>query len=575
MDRIISRPKNTSNDTVLEQRRYSSNDTVLRRKNTVIAGRKIYEKREAERESEVEKNTIDFVEGNRRSNLDEAKTSHQEVMSELKGLFDEFLGADTSVNQKDRSDRTIRLERVVDPPSQSKTDLTQQKAVSLVQDKKRKKLSEYSLAELTEKILKKVILIRHEGDIYFYNGRTYQIVANQQELLELMVNHVDLTGFNCMATKKFSDLLSYMKAREDLIPEDYAEKICETKYFVVLKNGILDLRSLKLLRHSPEHLTFYELDAEWRKNTDVKYFRKFLRDVSGGDHEIETRIKETIGYLLSPSNDGKCFFVLGVAHDSGKSTVGRLLQEIIGERYVVYRATYQMSNQFALGDTQGKILNMAMDLPKGKLDSKTVALLKQISGGDQITIERKYEHMRSVRSKMRFLFASNYPVTIPRADDDDAFWERMIVVPFLYSIPKAELDHDLLDKLLEERDGIVEICLHAVHGIIKRRYQFSKCQAADKMKQKWRYQTEDFSGTIERYAEHRLIVTGQLADRLYLQDVYSDYCDFCYQYDLEEVTYDYFTNWMKMNLTKCQFGRLRCKPEDNPRAGVKGLKVKV
>ena len=43
MDRIISRPKNTSNDTVLEQRRDSSNDTVLRRKNTVIAGRKIYE----------------------------------------------------------------------------------------------------------------------------------------------------------------------------------------------------------------------------------------------------------------------------------------------------------------------------------------------------------------------------------------------------------------------------------------------------------------------------------------------------------------------------------------------------
>lgn len=67
---------------------------------------------------------------------------------------------------------------------------------------------------------------------------------------------------------------------------------------------------------------------------------------------------------------------------------------------------------------------MAMDLPKGKLDAMTVALLKQITGGDLITVEKKYENMRSIRSKMRFLFASNYPVVIPKVDDDTAFWDE-------------------------------------------------------------------------------------------------------------------------------------------------------
>ena len=52
---------------------------------------------------------MDFVEDKRRSNLDGSKTSHQEVVSELKGLFDEFLEANTSANQKENSYKPIRL----------------------------------------------------------------------------------------------------------------------------------------------------------------------------------------------------------------------------------------------------------------------------------------------------------------------------------------------------------------------------------------------------------------------------------------------------------------------------------
>ena len=55
---------------------------------------------------------------------------------------------------------------------------------------------------------------------------------------------------------------------------------------------------------------------------------------------------------------------------------------------------------------------------------------------------------------MRFLFASNYPVTIPKADNDDAFWDRMIVVPFKYSLAKEDVDVHFVDKLVAEKDGI-------------------------------------------------------------------------------------------------------------------------
>lgn len=434
-----------------------------------------------------------------------------------------------------------------------------------------KNLSKYSLSDLVEMLLQKVIVIRHEDALYYYNGRTYDLIDTEQRFLEVIVNKVDLTGFGCMGIRKFSECFSYIKAREDLIPRDYEKRLKEAKYFVVLKNGVLDLRSLELRKHSPEYLTFYELKAKWTGKRDTEFFEKFLNQISDGDQQIRTRIQEVMGYLMSSLNDGKCFFVMGTAPDSGKSTIGNLLREIIGERYIAYRATYQLSNRFSLGDTQGKLINMAMDLPKGKLDAMTVALLKQITGGDLITVEKKYENMRSIRSKMRFLFASNYPVVIPKVDDDTAFWERMIIIPFEHSVPKPELDHELLEKLFQEKNSIVTRCLCAVHKVVTRNFSFSHCAVADNMKKRWRYQLEDISGTIEQYVSEKLTVTGNVSDKVYLQDIYLNYRKYCTQQGLMAVTYEYFSNWLKMTFQNCEFRRIRCASKDNPRIGVIGM----
>ena len=112
------------------------------------------------------------------------------------------------------------------------------------------------------------------------------------------------------------------------------------------------------------------------------------------------------------------------------------------------------------------MLNMSLDRPKGKLNTLTVSLIKQITGGDLISTEQKYEKIKEIRTNMRFLFGSNFPVTLPKEDDDDAFWERMIIIPFLYSIDKGEADPNILSKLMQEKDGIVTQCLLAFNEIL-------------------------------------------------------------------------------------------------------------
>lgn len=152
--------------------------------------------------------------------------------------------------------------------------------------------------------------------------------------------------------------------------------------------------------------------------------------------------------------------------------MGRLLRQLIGETYVSSLSTQKLEERFALGNAHGKILNISMDLPNGKVASTSTAIIKQITGGDTITSERKYDKQRELHSDMRFLFASNFPVTVSRSDDDDAFWDRMVIIPFPVSIKREDMDKELLEKLLEEKDAIIALCLQAFHKVLRRNYLF-------------------------------------------------------------------------------------------------------
>lgn len=436
-----------------------------------------------------------------------------------------------------------------------------------------KKAEKYTLYSMADEILRKVRIIRHHGELYYYTGRTYQAINDEENLLELIRSKVRNDAFLKTSTGVFRDLLTFMRADRRLVPPDYEKRLKDGKYYVVFKNGVLNLKTMVLLQHSPEYLTFYELKAKWHRNLSSRHFEQFLRSVSGGDHEIELRIKESMGYLLSPINDGKLFFVMGTAPNSGKSTLGRLLRQLIGEAYVSSLSTQKLAERFALGNAHGKILNISMDLPKGKVASTSTAIIKQITGGDTITSERKYDKQRELHSDMRFLFASNFPVTVSRSDDDDAFWDRMVIIPFPVSIKRENMDKELLEKLLEEKEAIIALCLQAFHKVLQRNYLFSVCSQADVMKREWRYKEPDYTGSIQPFMEDCIEITGRKSDGIFFAELYEKYCDYCKENGFEATGRHKLRSWILANEKLCDKTRMRL-TEKNPRSSFSGMRWK-
>ena len=426
-----------------------------------------------------------------------------------------------------------------------------------------------TLQDMQNAIVAQVPLITHNGGLYYYNGRTYKALGSSYELLGLVRSKVSTTAFASTTTKQFFDLLVYLKADDRLTPVHYGSRLKNSKYKVVLNNGVLDLESMELHPHSSRYLTFHELEADYVQKKP-KVFLRFLEQVSGWDSEISRRIAEVVGYLLSGLNH-RYFFVAGTAPGSGKSTLGLLLQALVGADQVSSISTHQLDRRFALGSTRNKILNLAMDVPKGHLSSVAVSLIKSITGGDPIEIEEKYQPTERIISNLRFLFGTNYPITVSESDDEAAFWQRMVVLPFTKSVPPHLADLTLLDKLIEEKDEITSYCLRALSRVIANNMQFSPCAVADQMKAEWRNTAIDPRSWEEFFYSH-VTITGQDEDSIFAMELYDRYKTFCWEHQYDPIPYLNMRNWIAANIStdNCSPKRIH-RTNENPRAGYVGL----
>lgn len=174
---------------------------------------------------------------------------------------------------------------------------------------------------------------------------------------------------------------------------------------------------------------------------------------------------------------------------------------------------------------------------------------------------------------MRFLFASNFPVTVPQSDNDDAFWDRMIIVPFPISVKREYMDKDLLEKLLTEKDEIISMCLWAFHKVFRRNYVFSVCHRADDMKREWRYREPDYTGSIQPFMEDCIEVTGRKEDGIFFSELYRRYSEYCEENGFEAAGRQTLKSWILSNEKMCNKARMRL-TEKNPRSSFSGMRWK-
>lgn len=326
------------------------------------------------------------------------------------------------------------------------------------------KLTEYDLMCLA---ISRICFRIFRGEPYVYSYPAYSRLSDSQArglIMEVCRAEIEARGSRSFLNGAYAFLLDEPSIQ---IPDDHF-----VDNLVAFQNTFLDINSGRLITPSPNHFITHTLNCQYdTSNTSCPVFDKFLQVVTGNDFGLMMRIYEIIGYILVPDTNGKVAFVFQGVTSSGKTLLSNLISSFFPRDMHSSLDVHQLNKDFAMSELEGKALCISADMPSEPLGSVAVSNIKKLSGNDQVSAPKKYSSNRQFRFKGTFLVVSNHP--FKTKEQDDALMERLVAVPFIYSIPQEHRDSNLLNRLISERNAIATRAIHAYFELKQRNYRFS------------------------------------------------------------------------------------------------------
>jgi putative DNA primase/helicase len=307
-------------------------------------------------------------------------------------------------------------------------------------------------------------LLWYESDWLLYRGNHYNVV-------EADLVRRDLYGFvedagGSPDAKTVSNVLDALKGVALVERGTYAppcwlsddEGDLPASEILACGNGLLHMPSGTLLPSTPRFFTRnglpYDFDADAPK---PDHWLKFLGDLWCHDPEQIVLLQELMGYLLIPDTSLQKFFVLIGPPRSGKGTILRVLDRLLGSSSICSPTLEHLGTRFGLQGALGKTLALIADmrLPTGRNADRQniVGNILRITGEDPVDVERKHVGgALTVRLAIRILIATNLPPALP--DVSGALTGRLVALKMSESFLGRE-DLTLDRRLQTELPGIL------------------------------------------------------------------------------------------------------------------------
>ena len=223
-----------------------------------------------------------------------------------------------------------------------------------------------------------------------------------------------------------------------------------------VENGTIDLRSGELRPHTREDLLTRLVPIAYDPEAECPRWLSFLDRIFAGDAELIEFIQRAVGYSLTGATTEQVLFFAHGSGSNGKSVFLTTIGHLLGE----YGATADFSTflerrnegpRSDLASLKGKRFVSAIESQEGQ--RLAGGLVKQLTGGDLLTVRALYTNEFTYRPTFKLWFASNHRPVIK--DTGDAMWRRVRMIPFAVTIPPEEIDPTLSDTLLRELPGIL------------------------------------------------------------------------------------------------------------------------
>lgn len=249
-----------------------------------------------------------------------------------------------------------------------------------------------------------------------------------------------------------------------------AERFDRDPLLLNLRNGTYELATGTFREHRREDYLTKCAGVMYDRGATCPRWEAFLARILP-DAAVRPFLQRFFGYCLSGLTVEQVMVILWGSGANGKSVLLAVLQSVLGE----YAMTMSFSTLAAqrqegrprndLARLVGARLATAVEAGAGgQFDEPT---LKQLTGGDRISVRKLYKEEFQFSPTFKVVVAANHR---PAVSADEAMWRRLLLVLFPVVIPEAERDPHLTATLAAEGSGILNWLLggwraYAAHGL--------------------------------------------------------------------------------------------------------------
>lgn len=251
----------------------------------------------------------------------------------------------------------------------------------------------------------------------------------------------------------------------------------KNKYFINVKNGVVDLNTLQLREHSREFGFNYVNNFNYLGDveiTDAKAFYRYLLSSLGCNNIMDDEVQqvlEILGYIVSKlCSAEKAFIVLGESN-TGKSVLLKLIESVFRPEEISSVGLHELDSTFRFSTLAFSRINLLHEVKPIRI--KCVDNFKKVVSCEDIIFEEKGKQPRRVCPQTVFVSAANSMPDFAGIELNNSIVNRLEVIRFLGSIKNDEINRNLLGELKCEADIIFSAAVNTLPQLLKNNFRFT------------------------------------------------------------------------------------------------------
>lgn len=271
---------------------------------------------------------------------------------------------------------------------------------------------------------------------------------------------------------------SLLKQYQSQVPI-YKQSAEKNTVLVNLKNGTFEVNGegMKFREHTKQDFIKHILPYEYDKDAEAPIFRMYLDKVLP-DKESQLILQEFHGYIFTRHLKLHKALILYGTGANGKSVMYEITTALLGKENVSTKSFGDLidgdSGNANRASLQDKLLNFGSEI--GAKKNMTLDIFKKLVSGETITARQKYEKSIEIDGYCKFIFNANELPDVK--ESTEAFYRRLLIIPYTQRILEEEQDPELEQKIiLSELPGIFNWVVEGLKKLLLVK-KFSDCQAS-------------------------------------------------------------------------------------------------